>query len=123
MNYVLQEYTELSNNDIFGNKRLVKRLRAECRKAKEALSFDAPSYNIHVSNIKIIKIVNYKIQLDVGPDCHLDLDVKLTKEKFNELCKELYTRTSKLIDDTLRMAKFRTDDIDYVVNNHENASF
>ena len=52
MNYVLQEYMELSNNDIFGNKRLVKRLRAECRKAKEALSFDTPYYDIHVSIIK-----------------------------------------------------------------------
>ena len=39
--------------------------------------------------------------------------------KFNELCKELYTRTSNLIDDTLRMAKLGTDDINYVVNNHE----
>ena len=52
MNYVLQEYMELSNNDVFGNKRLVKRLRTECRSAKEALSFDAPSYDIHVSIIK-----------------------------------------------------------------------
>ena len=52
MNYVLQEYMELSNNDILGNKRLVKRLRAECRKAKEALSFNASSYDIHVSIIK-----------------------------------------------------------------------
>ena len=52
MNYVLQEYMELSNNDIFGDKRLIKRLRTECRSAKEALSFNAFSYNIHVSIIK-----------------------------------------------------------------------
>ena len=52
MNYVLQEYMELSNNDIFGNKRLIKKLRTECRSAKEALSFNAASYNIHVSIIK-----------------------------------------------------------------------
>ena len=51
MTYILQEYRELSNNDIFGDKRLVKRIRAECRLAKEALSFDAPSYDIHVSII------------------------------------------------------------------------
>ena len=52
MNYVLQEYMELSNNDIYGNKRLFKRLRTECRLAKEALSFNTPSYNIHVSIIQ-----------------------------------------------------------------------
>ena len=63
--------------------------------------------------------MNYKIQLDIGPDCYLDLNVQLTKIKFNELCEELYTRTSRLIDDTLGMANFRTDDIDHVVNNHE----
>ena len=52
MNYVLQEYMELSNNDIFEDKRLIKRLRTECKSAKEALSFNASSYNIHVSIIK-----------------------------------------------------------------------
>ena len=63
--------------------------------------------------------MNYKIQLDIGSDGHLNLHVELTKKKFNELCEELYTRTSRLIDDALRMAKFRTDDIDHVVNNYE----
>ena len=52
MNYALREYMELSNNDIYGNKRLVNRLRTACRKAKEALSFNTPSYNIHVSIIQ-----------------------------------------------------------------------
>ena len=61
MNYVLQEYKKTSTYDILGNKRLVKRLRIECRLAKESLSFDAPSYNIHVSIIKIIEVANYKI--------------------------------------------------------------
>ena len=60
--------------------------------------------------------------MDIDIDGHLDLNVQLTKKKFNELCEELYTRTSRLIDDTLKMAKLRTDDIDHVVNNHENPS-
>ena len=49
MNYVLREYMELSNNDIFGDKRLIKRLRTECRAAKEALSFTSTAVNIHVT--------------------------------------------------------------------------
>ena len=68
---------------------------------------------------KIIEIANYKIQLDIGSDGNLDLNVQLTKIKFNELCEELYAKTSKLIDDTLRMANLKTDDIDHVVNNLE----
>ena len=52
MNYALRKYMRTSNNDVFGNKRLLKRLRTECRLAKEALSFNASSYNIHVSIIK-----------------------------------------------------------------------
>ena len=72
--------------------------------------------------LTIIEVANYKIQLDIGSDDHLDLNIELTKEKFNELCKEFYSKTINLIDDTLRMAKFRTDDIDHVVNNHENPS-
>ena len=73
--------------------------------------------------LKIIEVANYKIQLDVGSDHYLDLNVQLTKIKFNELCEELYTRTSRLIDDTLRMANLRTDDIDHVVSNHETLPF
>ena len=69
--------------------------------------------------LKIIEITNRKIQLDTGSDDHLDLDVQLTTIKFNELCEEFYTRASRLIDDTLRMANLRTDDIDHAVNNHE----
>ena len=52
MNYVLQEYKRKSAYNILENKRLVKRLRTECRAAKEALSFNASSYTIHVSIIK-----------------------------------------------------------------------
>ena len=51
MNYVLQEYKKTSTYDILGDKRLIKRLRTECRSAKEALSFNTLSYDIHVSNI------------------------------------------------------------------------
>ncbi|PAV77836.1 hypothetical protein WR25_19972 isoform G [Diploscapter pachys] len=79
MNYVLQEYMELSNNDIFGDKRLVKRLRAECRLAKEALSFDTPSYDIHIlvggstripaiGDILKVKFGQKKLKFNINPD-------------------------------------------------------
>ena len=49
MNYAYQEYMEISDYDIFTNHRLVKRLRNECRMAKESLSFTASTVNIHVN--------------------------------------------------------------------------
>ena len=52
MNYAYTEYMQLSNNDIFATNRLVKRLRNECRMAKEALSFTASTVNIHVNDGK-----------------------------------------------------------------------
>ncbi len=52
MNYVLQEYMRTSTYDILENKRLIKKLRTKCRSAKEALSFDISSYDIHVSITK-----------------------------------------------------------------------
>ena len=69
--------------------------------------------------LKIIEVTNYKIQFDIDLNDHLDLNVRLTKMKFNELCEELCTKTAKLVDDALRMAKLRTDEIDHVVSNHE----
>ena len=65
--------------------------------------------------LKIIEVINYKIQIDIDLDSHLDLHVELTKIKFNELCEELYSKTNKLIDETLNMKGLQTDDIDYVV--------
>ena len=61
--------------------------------------------------------------MDIDIDDYSDLDVKLTKTKFNELCEELYAKTSKLIDDTLKMAILKTDDIDHVVNSHEKSFY
>ena len=52
MNHVYTEYMKLSNNDIFANDRLVKRLRNECRMAKESLSFIASTVDIHVNDEK-----------------------------------------------------------------------
>ena len=52
MNYVYTEYMQLSNNDIFANNRWVKRLRNECRMAKESLSFITSTVNIHVNGKK-----------------------------------------------------------------------
>ena len=65
--------------------------------------------------LKLNEVANYKIQLDIDLNDHSDLDVKLTKIKFNELCEELYSKTTKLIDEALNTKGLQASDIDYVV--------
>ena len=49
MKYVIDEFTKSSPNyDIYKKPKLLKRLRIECRKAKESLSFSSNSVNVHV---------------------------------------------------------------------------
>ena len=48
MKYVNDSSIQESNFNIIQKPRHIKRLRAVCREAKEALSFEIESYNIHV---------------------------------------------------------------------------
>ncbi|PAV74980.1 hypothetical protein WR25_10188 [Diploscapter pachys] len=75
MKYVLDEFRETSDYDIYKKPKLVKRLRTECRKAKEFLSASKDSVNIH---------------LDINDD--VAINVQLSREKFNELCSDLFDR-------------------------------
>ena len=52
MKYVIDEFKKSSPNyDIYEKPKLLKRLRIECRKAKESLSFSQYSVNVHVRRI------------------------------------------------------------------------
>ena len=48
MKYVIDEFRKTSDYDIFKKPKLIKRLRTECRKAKEFLSSSDNPVNIHV---------------------------------------------------------------------------
>lgn len=48
MNYVINKFKESTNHDISNLQKLIKKLRNECRQAKEAFSFNVDLYNIHV---------------------------------------------------------------------------
>ena len=48
MKYVIDEFRKTSNYDIYKKPKLVKRLRTECRNAKEFLSASKSPVNIHV---------------------------------------------------------------------------
>jgi len=54
MKYVIEEFKKSNNYDILGRPNLMKRLRKECKKAKESLSFQMESWNVNVRNVNFI---------------------------------------------------------------------
>ncbi|PAV60072.1 hypothetical protein WR25_19558 [Diploscapter pachys] len=99
MKFVIDEFNKSSPDyDVYKRPRLLKRLRIECREAKESLSFSNNTVNIH---------------LDINDD--LEINVILAKEKFNELCSDLFERAMMFVDRALNMAKLSPEKIDYVI--------
>ncbi|PAV80124.1 hypothetical protein WR25_24736 [Diploscapter pachys] len=84
--------------DIYKKPKLLKRLRIECRKAKESLSFSNNPVNVH---------------LDINDN--LEINVKLTKEKLHELCSDLFEKAMIFVDRALNMAQLSPEKIDHVI--------
>lgn len=78
----------------------VNRLRKECESAKERLSDN---------NLKQIDI--YVDALFNG----IDLKVRIRKDKFNELNEELFTKTLKIVELALNLAKLQSNQIDSII--------
>ncbi|PAV63773.1 hypothetical protein WR25_26291 [Diploscapter pachys] len=79
MKFVIDEFKKSSNYDIYKKPKLLKRLRIECRKAKESLSFMKNSINIHilvggstripeVQQKMASKFGKDKLKFDINPD-------------------------------------------------------
>ena len=69
-------------------------------------------YGVEIT-LKFIKKKIQLIQLDINDN--LDLNVTLTKEKFNELCSDLFDKAMVYVDRALNMAKLSPNQLDYVV--------
>ncbi|PAV62470.1 hypothetical protein WR25_08589 [Diploscapter pachys] len=79
MKFVIDEFKKSSNYDIYKKPKLLKRLRIECRKAKESLSFMKNSVNIHIlvgGSTRIPEVQQKmadkfgkdKLKFDINPD-------------------------------------------------------
>ena len=55
----------------------------------------------------------FHIQLEISGD--RELNVGITKEKFNELCSDLFDRAMSFIDYALSTARLSVEDINHVV--------
>ncbi|PAV72493.1 hypothetical protein WR25_05901 isoform E [Diploscapter pachys] len=98
MNYAIDEFRKTSKYDIRQSPKFIQKLRTECRKAKESLSHTATSYNIHV-------------EMDENDE----VNVELTRDKFNDLCSDFFKRAMNKVDEAINSSRISVDAIDYVL--------
>jgi heat shock 70kDa protein 1/2/6/8 len=96
--YCATEFQRKTKCDIRDNARALRRLRTACERAKRTLS-SATQTSIEVDSL-----------LDGN-----DLNVMLTRAKFEQLCDHLFRRTVAPLENLLRDAKMSKADIDEIV--------
>ena len=92
------EFQKKTKHDIRGNPRALRRLRTACEKAKRTLSSSTQT-SIEVDSL---------MEGD-------DLNITMTRAKFEQLCETLFRRTVAPLDGLLRDAKMSKNEIDEIV--------
>ncbi|PAV73996.1 hypothetical protein WR25_00483 [Diploscapter pachys] len=98
MKYVIEEIKKLNNYNMLQQPILMKRLRRACKKAKESLSFQMESWNVN---------------LDINDNT--SVNVKISRSKFNQLCKDLFDKAMRMVEKALRTAQISAEQIDNVI--------
>ena len=96
--HMLNVYKKKTGNDASGDKRAVQRLRREAERVKRALS------NAHQDRIELENFYNGE-----------DFSAPLTRARFEELCMDLFKKCLEPINQALKDAKLRKDEVDDVV--------
>lgn len=92
------KYTEKQTKDLIENPKVCRRLRTSCENAKKILSSST------VTNIDIESLHEGN-----------DLNIKLTRAKFEDLCQTEFDRCYKPLDIALKDAKLQKDEIEDIV--------
>ena len=101
VDYCIKQFcknTGLNENDIRKNKKTCKRLKIKCEAAKKLLS---------ESNEAFIKVDQFFDKEDFFE--------KITRDKFEELCKKLFDQIKSVIDELLKNVVVKIEDIDSVI--------
>ena len=98
VNHVIEEFKKKHKVDLSENKKAVRRLRNVCERAKRTLSA-ATQTNVEVDAIHD----------------GLDLNVLVTRAKFESLCMDIFKKTLQPVDVVLRDAKISKSQVDEVV--------
>lgn len=102
VDYVVQEFKNTSSVDLTGDKIAMQRIVEAAEQAKKELS-SAPSTNVNLPYITLTS------------DGPLNLDVALTRAKFEEITKPLLDRTRAPFEQVLKDAHVTAKDIDHVI--------
>ncbi|KAJ4807175.1 Heat shock 70 kDa protein [Rhynchospora pubera] len=98
LNYFVDEFQRKCKKDIKDNSRALKRLRSACERAKRALTANTETY--------------------VQVDClyqGIDFSSELTRDRFDELNEDLFTKCIELTGQCLRDANVNKSDVDIIV--------
>ena len=98
LNFCLNEFKEINGIDLSNNARAKQRIKIACERAKIDLSM-MDETEIYLENIK----------------GEINLKIELTREKFNECCKEYFDKLLPCVKKALELAKYKKEDIDDVV--------
>ena len=98
LNFCLNEFKEINGIDLSNNARAKQRIKIACERAKIDLSM-MDETEIYLENIK----------------GEISLKIELTREKFNECCKEYFDKLLPCVKKALELAKYKKEDIDDVV--------
>lgn len=101
--YLINDFKGKYGIDLSENEMCLSRIKEASEKAK-----------IELSTLKETEIIIPFIALDKNGK-PLTLNVKLTRDKFEELISDLVNSTKKQIDDSIKAAKYDMDDIDVVL--------
>ncbi len=98
ISWAAAEFKKKTRLDVMGNKRALQRLRAACERAKRTLSASTSA------------------QIDIDSLMEgQDMNLTLTRAKFEALCDEAFRRCLKPLDQVLRDAKLAKDQIHEVI--------
>ena len=98
VNYVVEEFKRKQKIDLSENKRALRRIRTAAERAKRSLSGMSQT----------------TIEVDAIHD-GVDLNVSLSRAKFESLCMDLFQRTMDPVDSVLRDAKISKSEVNDIV--------
>lgn len=98
VNYVIEEFKKKNKVDISDNKKAVRRIRTAAERAKRSLSGQTQT----------------TIEIDALYD-GIDLNVQLTRAKFESLCADIFTKTLAPVERVLQDAKISKSQVHDIV--------
>ena len=98
MEYCLDQFSKTTTFDITNNPNALRRLKKECEKAKKILSSSKST------TIDIEEFINGQ-----------DLYIEINREKFEDICSDIFEKITPLLENTLKAAKMTKEQIDEII--------